>query len=350
MPGSLTGGARGSSRAHIADQMGSAGRDVHGEAAIRGDVTVCPRVVYVVGTGRSGSTIFSNVLGEAPGAVSLGEVRYFWERGVHQNWACGCGEKFDGCPFWAQVVKALPAEMCTEAFAERIVWLDARLLRVRRLPELLWRLRRERHGTVMPELTELRRAYGQLYTALTRVTESVVVDSSKLLPHALVLANDPRLDVYFLHFVRDPRGAAFSWGKRINRADGGDTERAMGREGPLKSALLWLLWNALIPILLPRGRVLTVRYEDFIDDPAPTMHRITAWIGMTGAAASVTGPEVSLGVNHTVAGNPNRLRTGAVRLSRDERWRRDMPRATQLLVTMMTFPLLRRLRYPVRSW
>lgn len=36
------------------------------------------RVLYIAGTGRSGTTIFSNLLGQVPGCLAAGEVRYAW--------------------------------------------------------------------------------------------------------------------------------------------------------------------------------------------------------------------------------------------------------------------------------
>lgn len=38
------------------------------------------KVLYVIGWGRSGSTILDNVLGQLDGCFSTGELHYFWER------------------------------------------------------------------------------------------------------------------------------------------------------------------------------------------------------------------------------------------------------------------------------
>ena len=56
-----------------------------GAAAERGAPAGSPdpvRVLYVAGAGRSGSTVLANLLGEVPGFVSVGEVRFLWERGL----------------------------------------------------------------------------------------------------------------------------------------------------------------------------------------------------------------------------------------------------------------------------
>ena len=60
-------------------------------------------VLFIGGLGRSGSTLVDRVLGQTPGVCSVGELVFLWERGLLANERCGCGEPFDGCPFWKEV-------------------------------------------------------------------------------------------------------------------------------------------------------------------------------------------------------------------------------------------------------
>src|SRR5690348_4870275 len=50
-----------------------------------------PTVLYLGGLGRSGTAVLERVLGELPGACSVGELVYLWERGVLRGETCGCG-------------------------------------------------------------------------------------------------------------------------------------------------------------------------------------------------------------------------------------------------------------------
>jgi hypothetical protein len=52
---------------------------------------------------------------------------------------------------------------------------------------------------------------------------------------------------------------------------------------------------------------------------------------------------------HSVSGNPNRFGTGEVELRADEEWRRAMRGRDRGMVTALTWPLLLRYRYPLRS-
>jgi len=66
-----------------------------------------PRVLYVLGYGRSGSTVLGMALGQHPGLVNLGEIStlptfipgptYIPPR------ACGCQLPLDQCPYWQGV-------------------------------------------------------------------------------------------------------------------------------------------------------------------------------------------------------------------------------------------------------
>ena len=67
------------------------------------------RVVYVVGKGRSGSTLLDDLLGTVPGVASLGELRLLWSRGFVEGYLCACGRPVAGppderCPVWADAV------------------------------------------------------------------------------------------------------------------------------------------------------------------------------------------------------------------------------------------------------
>src|SRR5690242_10887667 len=63
------------------------------------------KVLFIAGSGRSGSTLLDMLLGQINGFYSTGELRFIWERGFGQNQLCGCGKPFRECDFWTEVVK-----------------------------------------------------------------------------------------------------------------------------------------------------------------------------------------------------------------------------------------------------
>jgi hypothetical protein len=304
------------------------------------------KVLYIGGTGRSGSTILDNILGQVPDFFSVGELRYLWERGMVDNRLCGCGRPFRECPLWSAVLQ--------EAFggADRIdpqdmIRLQQSRVRSRHVPRLL--ATRGQSGPLPPEGYEAQ--LERLYHAVQRETGAhVIVDSSKLPSYGRVLQDIPSLELYFVQLVRDPRATAYSWMRKRELRDYGDL-RFMQRQPPLKSSGLWGMWNAVAEMFWRplKGHYLWLRYEDFVADPQGTVRRVLALVGEEPAELPFTGPTtVRLGPTHSVAGNPSRLANGEVQLRVDAEWVREMAPKDRTLVTAVTWPLLLRYGYPLR--
>ena len=264
------------------------------------------RVLYLAGSGRSGSTLVTTVLGQYDGVFAAGELRYLWQRGELENRPCGCGRPLRDCPLWREVRRDLP----TDRAAAIAAGLRGRL-RMRGLPALLRRHRRGRRPVpAHPDDAALT----DLYAAVARHTGArVVVDSSKLPPYGALLGALPGIELRVLHLVRDPRATAFSWRRR--RGLDGDTDpELMSRPPVWKAALLWLVWNTVTVRLWGGGApesYLRVRYEDLTADPEATLRRIAGFAGVDADSGPFTGPAtVRLVPTHSVAGNPSRHRTG----------------------------------------
>ncbi|MEV0392488.1 sulfotransferase family protein [Polymorphospora rubra] len=308
------------------------------------------RVLYLAGSGRSGSTLVTTVLGQLDGCFAAGELRYLWQRGVLDDRPCGCGLPFGDCPLWTKVVGALPPPVDAGRIAAGL----RTRLRMRGLPGLL---RRHRAGrTAVPAHSD-DVVLAALYTALAGALGPggpggpVIVDSSKLPPYGALLDGLPGIDLRILHVVRDPRATAFSW-RRRRSLDGAPGDRLMSRPPVWKAALLWLVWNAATLRLWgcrAPDRYLRVRYEDFVADPAGTTARIAAFAGLDADRLPFTGPhEVRLDATHSVAGNPSRHRTGPVPVTDDSEWITGLSRGGYLVASTVTAPLLRRFGYPLR--
>jgi hypothetical protein len=281
------------------------------------------RVLFIAGSGRSGSTLVTNVLGQLDGVFAAGELRYLWQRGALENRPCGCGKPFADCPVWTRVMKDVDADPAEVAAGLR------QTLRIRRLRA--WR-------------TAAHPGVAALYRALDG---ELVVDSSKLPPYGMLVDRIPGVDMRVLHVVRDPRATAYSW-RRRRGLDGPDDERLMSRPPVAKAALLWLVWNAVTAIRWRKsGRYLRVRYEDFVADPAGVTARIAQFAEL-GKTTPIDGHTVHLGPTHSVAGNPSRHRAGEVRVTADREWVRGLSGPAYALVTCVTAPLLRRFGYPFR--
>lgn len=302
------------------------------------------KVLYIAGFGRSGSTILDNLLGGVDGFFSAGELCYMWDHNLRENGLCGCGRPLAECEVWGKV---LADDDVAAIDAGEMARIESGGVRTRHLPLAL--LPRGRK-LLASRLERYAGNLGTVYREIQRTTGArVTVDSSKNPMYGRVLGTIPSIDLYVVHLVRDPRAAAYSWLRKKLQPDRGEFGY-MDQHAPAKSSVLWTLWNGASGAFWGRngGRYLRVRYEDLVADPRGTLTRILEAVGEGGADLPfVSGRAVELGVSHTVAGNPNRFKTGGIELRLDDEWKGRMRLRDRALVTLLTLPLLKRYGYPV---
>ena len=349
------------------------------------------QVLYLGGLGRSGTTLLERLLGELPGAVSLGEVVHLWERGIVDGERCGCGEPFHDCPFWNEVGKAAFGGW-DQVDIERLRALRATVDRTRYIPVLA--------GRRLPTATRARldayvSYYLRLYRAVAEVSGArLLIDSSKqsslafCLRWAAATSASPigeagPIDLRVLHVVRDSRGVAYSWTKKVRRPEATAAREETGATGatreevraareeagavrqsggaeymaqwsPSKAAAYWNAENGAFALLARREvPTLLVRYEEFLRAPIAGLRRIAEFAGLSAddaAMAFVTEADdgsvtARLSTGHAASGNPMRFQTGPILLRRDEEWRTRLALADRRRVTALTYPLLRRYGY-----
>ena len=304
------------------------------------------RVLYIGGSGRSGSTLLERVLGQLPRFCAVGELVHLWRRGVRDNELCGCGIPFRGCPFWDQVGK--------EAFGgwenldvDEVLALQETVDRHRFIPFML-------ATSLSPRYERRASRYSayltRLYRAIHEVAESrVIVDSSKSAPFAFLLRRVQGLDLRVVHLVRDSHGVAFSWTRRVPRPEVRGGGAYMPTYHPARAGLEWITDNLLFHVLGTTGVPHTLlRYETLVRDPRTQIQRI---LDLQEERAETSDLEfvhdgyVEVEGSHSVSGNPMRFHRGRVPLRVDDEWRRKMDRNDRVLVSAITWPLLARYGY-----
>lgn len=299
------------------------------------------RLVFLGGTGRSGSTLLERMLGASPEVTALGEVVHLWQRGLRDDEECGCGSAFSRCAFWQEVGKRAFGGWSALDVHE-VLELKKRVDRTRFVPRLaLPRL----PARLRADLEAYNSLYERVYAAARSVTGArVVVDSSKHVSLAYCLRWSPALELLVVHLVRDSPAVAYSWSREVRRPEVSAGEPAfMPRYGLLTVALRWTLDNLLFEALRRSGTdVRRYRYEDVVGDPRGTIAQL---LSASGAAASGSALEflradaVRLEPGHTVAGNPMRFRTGWIQIRRDDAWTTALPRRRRWAVIALTGPV-----------
>lgn len=226
------------------------------------DVAHRPKVLYVMGAGRSGSTILGVALGNCDGVFYAGEL---------DKWLLRSGEpKLSDTrrvEFWDGVRErvAAPAMLFgsqAHRYLERssaLFNLNARSIR-RRIRE------------------PYRRAMGRLYSAIAAdagVTH--VVDSSHYPLRARELQSLDGIDLYLIFLIRDTRQVISSFAR---------DDVAEPRFGAGKTRAYLLLTHLLstwVFLKHPPERRLLLSHEDFLEDPQGVLRCVLDHVGSSAA-------------------------------------------------------------------
>jgi hypothetical protein len=85
-------------------------------------------------------------------------------------------------------------------------------------------------------------------------------------------------------------------------------------------------------------------------DPVGALTPVLTMLGFPdGRIPVAAGGLVDLPMSHTVAGNPNRMTHGPVRIRNDGEWIDRLSRRDKTVVTWIASPLLRHFGYPLRT-
>lgn len=302
-------------------------------------------VLYIAGAGRSGSTLFERVLGQLNGAVAIGEFRHVWHRDPAVV-LCGCGRTIAECPFWGITFRQAGIEPDTGSF-KAMAEAQRAVDRIRYAPMMVAGSKagqdfQQRHANYA---TQMRR----LFTAILQESKSrIIVDSSKDLSTLFLLTGMADVKVRILHIVRDSRAVAYAWTKRRTLVDVIGQTREQYRYPPHRSAFDWLYRNGLTELL--RGRAdgyMRLRYKEIVADPHGATAEVAGFMGLGDSDLSfIQANEIRFPVeSHALGGNPMRHEEAVVRVRMDDAWQREFPMTGKVLVTAMTWPLLKRYKF-----
>jgi hypothetical protein len=226
-----------------------------------------PKVLYVIGAHRSGSTVLGVTLGNCDGVFFAGELHsWLTRRGVPSFG----GEQ--GAELWQAIAEEVPNAQ--ELFGhETQLTLDRSSVVYR--PHK-WPQRRRLRGPY-------RRIYQDLYRAIARQTGSTqIVDTSHYPLRAIELQALDGIELYLLFLVRDPQGVVDSFDARHSDSP--------SKSSFVTNAQLWVT-HALCLLAFarqPRERRMFVRHEDFLADPAGVLAQILEQSGSHAAIPDLT--------------------------------------------------------------
>jgi Sulfotransferase family len=226
-----------------------------------------PAVIYVMGAGRSGSTILGVALGNCEGVFFAGEL---------DKWLTRAGEPRLRDPertrFWDAVRAQVPA--ARELFggqAHHYLERSSSLFHRTR-----WSAGRRLRG-------RYRRVMAELYRATARTAGAThVVDTSHYPLRARELQATPEIDLFLVLLVRNPKAVMASL------ARGDVAERRLGTASAAAYLTLTYALSTWVFLRQPRAKRMLVHHERFLADPEGVLDRL---LGRAGSRATV--PDLS---------------------------------------------------------
>jgi sulfotransferase family protein len=298
-------------------------------------------LVYIGGSGHSGSTLLDMILGGHSSISSLGEAAFL---SVNVNNftpadVCTCGEHVTKCPFWMRVEEAARALLGTNGAPAlpSLTVIDPRLgaardeqgaFRKRRPGEppparsrfnelmlVLGSARLRRWGARLSAEVDIHRSISRnlvlLYEATRRAHGTpIVVDSSKNPGYLKGVHLECPTPMVLLFLARDGRAVC---------------ESRMRREGLSmeQSVRLWTqehLKHRAVQLTIPRRSMFFMRYEDLCRDPRQEVSRLCERLGVEFEEGMLDFRRD----RHNLGGNPMRLRRHESEIRLDDGWRRAL--------------------------
>jgi Sulfotransferase family len=315
------------------------------------------KIIYIIGTGRNGSTLLDIVLGNSCKIQSTGEL--FNTIGAWQiNKICSCNRTVNDCPFWSKVKQSFK-NTSTDLELKDILSIQKSFERSMLSP--LYLIFNKFFRT--KKFKKYKQFLKKFYAAIASVSEKpVLVDSSKNFFRGYALLETFPDNIYYVHLVRDGRGQMWSWIK------GGvippfniPTRKTVSKTEytnqhfwwvPILYAFSWVLYNLgsfLVISLTRRDRSIRVQYEDFTDNPSFYIRCIGSLVNedLHDLDNHVKKKNPVL-INHILAGSRHRNAKQIIIRQSDNEWQRLLPQKNKIIFWLIAGWLARLYGYSLK--
>ncbi len=247
-----------------------------------------PRIIYILGAGRSGTTLLDIILGNAVDAFSCGELLKFE---ASQGKPHGCHSESETFLFWQRVWTRFLERF---SFEPDVGAIHSHHFFPLLLINLISRRKVDQY---------VRRATEVFNIVACESGKSILIDSSKYAGRALLLSRHCGHQLSIIYIRRNL----------------GDVIRSFQRKGieqptktPLQATLYYLVVNlfALITkmVVLQRSMCITIQYEDLLNDPIRALESIEQGLNLDlSNAKRIIAEDRELRVGHLFEGNRIRL-------------------------------------------
>jgi len=268
-------------------------------------------ILYLLGSGRSGTTLLATILNSTPNITSFGELHQFYTY-VKDNKKCSCGKEVNKCSVWNTIITSLNIESIE--FYEKIQTHEEKH---KFTPFLLLGKKSSKHYKI---------SQNRLFDTITTDPDNWILDSSKYVSRFLLLNQLKNKNIKGIYVVRDVRGVINSFSKQVQTP-----------KTPFNTILYYLLTNFFAQIVCwTNSDVIKIRYEDLVEDPLIICNKIYSSLLNTNTNISINS---TLEVPHIIGGN--RLKTNkSIKIQKDDEWKQKISRKKQIIYYILCLPLM----------
>ena len=276
------------------------------------------KVIYILGSGHSGSTLLDLIIGSHSYIESAGEIDRFWRYVSHQppqtgekERFCTCGQPIDQCQYWNKVRYELkqtcgkteinPKSKNTEQFIEN--------------------------------------NYYFIKAILTASRKKIFCDSSKNSYRLDKFLNSNLFDVHIVHLIRDGRAVGFSLKKKGARTSNNNLYDYY------QAVKLWSKQNLMYKHkYMKDGNYLELKYEDLVRDPKTSIEQILAKLSLEFEPSQLNFSEYD---HHNIGGN--RMRMSKQEIRKDMNYLENLSFKEWWIGTILGFSAIRSFGYSLRK-
>lgn len=278
-------------------------------------------ILYLLGSGRSGTTLLATILNSTSKVDTVGELHQFYSH-LNDNLKCSCGKFVTECGFWQQVLSHLKIDNKT---IERFVINQNKEEEHKHIPFLLLGKKASYDYIESQE---------RLFNAIGAFKNEWILDSSKYVGRFLLLSQIKSLNVKGIYVVRDIRGVVNSFNKQVQTP-----------KKPISTIFYYLLTNTFAQLIcwLDKG-VIKLRYEDLVDNPHQAIENI--YISLLKAEEININLNEAFDVPHIIGGNRLK-RNKTITIKKDMEWKQNISRFNQIIYYFLCLPFMLINRYKI---
>lgn len=280
-------------------------------------------IIYILGAGRSGSTILATTLNNHEEIHYVGELHHFFSY-VKSNSQCSCGKTIRSCEFWKKVLNGLPRSYKDDP--QKFEHLCNKMEYHSSIPLHLMGFKKDKQFDKYKDVQE------NLISSIHQETSSrYILDSAKYIGRFLALKKIFKNQVKVIFLVRDLRGVICSFKKNVQT-----------QNSPLKTYIYYMVINMTAHFLniLPKFKILKIRYEDIVDHPASTFHQIGNFLDLElSECAKKIEEQKPFKMPHIIGGNRLKVSSNII-IKKDQKWLEVMPTYKRILFYLLAFPLM----------